>query len=223
MRFSDMKQKRNYSFLTSRSIAKTSYTIRSSGVLLQTGRVFLMTFIVGVNSYMEVSNETSDAIRNNFIQRKPISSAVDQELHRKTQGTWRNYENSIGQSRGGYRVFQKGGLRPAIRNAGGGGGGGGCAVRFRPDTKSGVGGGGAARFRPDTKSGGRGCCPLQARYEKRGEGVLSASGPIRKAGKGEGLFSRRGGVTIYERGGCNPQTPPPWIRLCSHKYVLSFN
>ena len=56
-RFSDMKQKRNYSFLTSRSIAKTSYTIRSSGVLLQR---FLMTFIVGVKSYMEVSNETSD-------------------------------------------------------------------------------------------------------------------------------------------------------------------
>ena len=54
-RFCDMKQKRNYSFLTSRSIAKTSYTIRSSGVLLQTGRVFLMTFIVGVKSYMEVS------------------------------------------------------------------------------------------------------------------------------------------------------------------------
>ena len=59
-RFSDMKQKRNYSFLTSRSIAKTSYTIRSSGVLLQTGRVFVVTFIVGVKSYMEVSNETSD-------------------------------------------------------------------------------------------------------------------------------------------------------------------
>ena len=59
-RFSDIKQKRNYSFLTSRSIAKTSYTIRSSGVLLQTGRVILMTFIVGVKSYMEVSNETSD-------------------------------------------------------------------------------------------------------------------------------------------------------------------
>ena len=61
-RFSDMKQKRNYSFLTSRSIAKTSYTTRSSGVLLQTGRVFLMTFIVGVKSYMEVSNETSDIV-----------------------------------------------------------------------------------------------------------------------------------------------------------------
>ena len=30
-RFCDMKQKRNYSFLTSRSIAKTSYTIRSDG------------------------------------------------------------------------------------------------------------------------------------------------------------------------------------------------
>ena len=54
-RFCDVKQKRNYSFLTSRSIAKTSYTIRSSGVLLHTGRVFLMTFIVGVKSYMEVS------------------------------------------------------------------------------------------------------------------------------------------------------------------------
>ena len=63
-RFSDMKQKRNYSFLTSRSIAKTSYTIRSSGVLLQTGRVFLMTFIVVVKSYMEVSNETSDTYTN---------------------------------------------------------------------------------------------------------------------------------------------------------------
>ena len=61
-RFSDMKQKRNYSFLTSRSISKTSYTIRSSGVLLQTGRVFLMTFIVVVKSYMEVSNETSDKV-----------------------------------------------------------------------------------------------------------------------------------------------------------------
>ena len=61
-RICDMKQKRNYSFLTSRSIAKTSYTIRSSGVLLQTGRVFLMTFIVGVKSYMEVCNETSDSV-----------------------------------------------------------------------------------------------------------------------------------------------------------------
>ena len=64
-RFCDMKQKRNYSFLTSRSIAKTSYTIRSSGVLLQTGRVFLMTFIVGVKSYM--ANETSDIFNACFI------------------------------------------------------------------------------------------------------------------------------------------------------------
>ena len=61
-RFCDMKKKkRNYSFLTSSSIAKTSYIIRSSGVLLQMGRVFLMTFIVGVKSHMEVSNETSDS------------------------------------------------------------------------------------------------------------------------------------------------------------------
>ena len=66
-RFCDMKQKRNYSFLTSRSIAKTSYTIRSSGVLLQTGRVFVMIFIVGVKSYMEVSNETSDTISTSKI------------------------------------------------------------------------------------------------------------------------------------------------------------
>ena len=58
--------------------------------------------------------------------------------------------------RGGHRIFQKGGLRPAIRNAGGGGGGGGGGVRFRPDTTSVGGGGGGAvrRFRPDTKAGG---------------------------------------------------------------------
>ena len=103
---------------------------------------------------------------------------------------------------------KRGGLRPAIRNARGG------AVRFRPDTKSGGGGGGAARFRPDTKSRGRGCCPLQARYEKRGGGGGGGGGCCpalqarSKSGKGEGLFSIRGGVTIYERGGCNPQTPP---------------
>ena len=70
-RFCDMKQKRNYSFLTSRSIAKTSYTIRSSGVLLQTGRVFLMTFIVGVKSYMEVSNETSDISKLYYVVLPP--------------------------------------------------------------------------------------------------------------------------------------------------------
>ena len=58
-----------------------------------------------------------------------------------------------------------GGLRPAIRNAGG--------VRFRFDTKSGVGvwggggGGGAVRCRSDMKSGG-------------------ALGPTRNAGGGGG-------------------------------------
>ena len=80
-RFCDMKQKRNYSFLTSRSIAKTSYTIRSSGVLLQTGRVFLMTFIVGVKSYMEVSNETSD------FERPPFSILVTPH----DKGEWAEY------------------------------------------------------------------------------------------------------------------------------------
>ena len=74
--FCDMKQKRNYSFLTSKSIAKTSYTIRSSGVLLQTGRVFLMTYIVGVKSYMEVSNETSDSTNFNCIQCIPLQSCT---------------------------------------------------------------------------------------------------------------------------------------------------
>ena len=75
-RFCDMKQKRNYSFLTSRSIAKTSYTIRSSGVLLQTGRVFLMTFIVGVKSYMEVSNETSDNYAEQIREHKSTHTAI---------------------------------------------------------------------------------------------------------------------------------------------------
>ena len=60
-RFCDIKQRRNCSFLTYSSIAITSLTIRSSGVLLETGRVFLMRFIVGVKSYMEVSSETSDS------------------------------------------------------------------------------------------------------------------------------------------------------------------
>ena len=55
--------------------------------------------------------------------------------------------------RGGYRVFKKGGLRPARRNAGGEGGGGVLPA-----------------LDPTRKAGGGGCCPLQARYEKRGGG-----------------------------------------------------
>ena len=53
--FCDIKQRRNFLFLTSSSIAITSVTVRSSGVLLETGHVFLMRFIVGVKFYMEVS------------------------------------------------------------------------------------------------------------------------------------------------------------------------
>ena len=77
--------------------------------------------------------------------------------------------------RGGYRIFQKGGLRPAIRNTGGGG-----AVHLWPDTKSvrverGGGGGGGrplkARYEKRGGWGGGGCCPaLQARYKIRGGG-----------------------------------------------------
>ena len=64
------------------------------------------------------------------------------------------------------------------------------------------------------RGGGGGVLSALDPTRKAGEGgVLPASGPIQKAGKGEGLFSRRGGVTIYERGGCKPP-PPPRIRLC---------
>ena len=49
---------------------------------------------------------------------------------------------SPAQIRGGYRVFQKGGLRPAIRNAGGGGGGGGVLSALGPIRKAGGWGGG---------------------------------------------------------------------------------
>ena len=62
-RFCDIKQRRNCSFLTSSAIAITSLTIRSSGVLLETGRVFVMRFIAGVKSCMEVSSETSDTVK----------------------------------------------------------------------------------------------------------------------------------------------------------------
>ena len=56
----------------------------------------------------------------------------------------------------------------------------------------------ADRIRPDTKSGGGG-----------GGGAVRLS-PIQKVGRG-GLLSRKGGGTLNERGGCNPQTPlhPP--------------
>ena len=57
-----------------------------------------------------------------------------------------------------------GGLRPAIRNAGGG----------------------AVHCRPDTKSGG-GCCPLKARYENGGGGVaVRRFRPDAKSGEGGG-------------------------------------
>ena len=115
------------------------------------------------------------------------------------------------------------GVLPAsgpIQKAGGGG-----AVRFRPDKKSGGGGGVLPASGPIRKAGGGGggggggVCAVHLRPDtKSGGGVLSsASGPIQKAGKGEGLFSRRGGVTIYERRGCNPQNSPPWIRLWALK------
>ena len=49
-RFYDLKQKQNYSVLTSRSIAATSETIRSSGAKLREGRGILIKFIVGVKT-----------------------------------------------------------------------------------------------------------------------------------------------------------------------------
>ena len=92
---------------------------------------------------------------------------------------------------------------------------GGCAVRFRPDTKSGGGGGGgccplqaryekrggggggAVHLRPDTKSGGGGggCCPaLQARYKKRG--------------RGRGCLAEEGALPYMKGGVATPKTPP---------------
>ena len=136
-----------------------------------------------------------------YIAKRPKFLKVSILVMRLPQGT-----KTL--NRGGYRVFQKGGLRPAIRNAGGKGGGGGVLSASGPIRKAGGRGGG-------------GCCPFKARYEKRrGGGMLSgASGPIQNAGKEGGgggggggggcLADRRGGVTIYERGGCNPQTLPP--------------
>ena len=80
-----------------------------------------------------------------------------------------------------------------IQKAGGGGGGaGGVLSASGPIQKAGGGGGGG---------GG-------------GEVLSSALGPIQKVkagkgGAGGGEFSRKGGGTLYERGGCNPQNPPP--------------
>ena len=48
VRFCDIKQRQNCSFLTFISIAITSITIQLSGVLLEMGHVFLMRFIVRV-------------------------------------------------------------------------------------------------------------------------------------------------------------------------------
>ena len=79
--------------------------------------------------------------------------------------------------------FQKGGLRPAIRNAGGGG----CPLKARYEKRRGGGGGGG------------GCCPaLQARYKKRG--------------RGRGCLAEEGALPYTKGGGVatpNPPPPPP--------------
>ena len=61
-RFFDMKQKRNYSFLTSRSIAKTSYTIRSSGVFVTDGSRFF--------------NDIHSRGQIKFLTKLPIKSSI---------------------------------------------------------------------------------------------------------------------------------------------------
>ena len=63
-RFCDIKQKRNCSFFTSSSIAITSLTIRSSGVMLETVRVF---------------NEIHSRGQGKFLTRLPIQ--VKHMLH----------------------------------------------------------------------------------------------------------------------------------------------
>ena len=90
--------------------------------------------------------------------------------------------------------FPKGGLRPAIRNAGGGGGGGGlcvCARRFRPGGEGVLSASGPIRKMGGGGGGGGGCCPFKARYEKRREGggggvAVQRFRPDTKSGEGGG-------------------------------------
>ena len=102
--------------------------------------------------------------------------------------------------RGGYRIFQKGGFRPAIRKVGEGEGGC-CPLQAQYKKRGGGGGGGEG-----------GCCPLQARYKKQGGSVCFRQDTKGGGGGGGGgggrLLSGRGGGTLYERGGCNPPPPP---------------
>ena len=140
-------------------------------------------FLKCFNRYMEAL--TSTKIRSSKYG--PFFFSVGEGVYR---GTLR---------RGGYRIFQKGGLRPAIRKAGGGGGGG----------------------------GGR-CCPLQARYEKSGGVVvLSASGPIRYEKYRTPYVAKQeaGHVVSYElyfsapkRSSTLDPTRPPWAALIHEFY-----
>ena len=68
--------------------------------------------------------------------------------------------------RGGYRIFQKGGLRPAIRKAGGGG----VLSTSGPIRKAGVGRCCPPKAGYEKRRGVGGCSALQARYKKRGDG-----------------------------------------------------
>ena len=88
-------------------------------------------------------------------------------------------------TRGGYRILQKGGFGPAIR-------------------KAGVGVGGAVRFRHDVKSR-RGVCVLytSGRHDTKG------------GGEGGGCLAEEGEVPYMKGwgGGCNPPPPPPPHRI----------
>ena len=70
-----------------------------------------------------------------YIAKRPKFLKVSILVMRLPQGT-----KTL--NRGGYRIFQKGGLRPAIRNAGGGGGGGCCPALQARYKMRGRGGGG---------------------------------------------------------------------------------
>ena len=68
-------------------------------------------------------------------------------------------------------VFKGGGLDPRYDKRGGGGGGGGVLSSSGPIRKAGGGGGEAVRFRPDTKSGvgwgvGVGVCAVHFRHNR---------------------------------------------------------
>ena len=103
--------------------------------------------------------------------------------------------------------FQKGGLRPAIRSAGGGGG-----VLSALDPTRKAGGGVLSASGPIRKAGGGGCCPFKARYEKRRGGCCPAlQARYKKRGRGRDCLAEEGPLPYMKGGVATPNPPPPLL------------